>query len=156
MRKTCRRSRPRNRLACGFALLLVGWSLAAAAADLSPAGNPWITVWLGKTQVRAEVVTSPEKLYLGLSGRRDLPWGMGMLFVFPFREVQTFCMRGMLIPIDIIWIDQGRISGFHTNRQPHDPSNFTSPGPVDLVLEVPAGFVAATGLRPGMSVVLGP
>jgi hypothetical protein len=47
-----RRSRFGYWLASGFALVLVGWSLAAAAADLSPAGNPWVTIRLGEVQVR--------------------------------------------------------------------------------------------------------
>jgi uncharacterized membrane protein (UPF0127 family) len=41
-------------------------------------------------------------LYLGLSHRRDLPDGRGMLFIMPALEVQTFCMRGMQFPLDIL------------------------------------------------------
>ncbi len=137
--------------AAGFLLVLVMISLMgcgspATAPTHAPADNPVVTLRLGDTVVRAEVVSTPEKLYLGLGGRRELPWGTGMLFVLPDRRVQSFCMRGMLIPIDIIWIDQGRIIGIHENLQPDDPNSFQSPGPVTMVLEVPAGFVAATKL----------
>lgn len=130
-------------------LLLASLGNTLAAARLAPAGNPIETVRLGTTVLHVEVVSTAEKMYLGLGGRRHLPWGTGMLFLLPAREVQTFCMRGMLIPIDIIWIDQGRVVGFHENLQPQDAGTFQSPGPVDLVLEVPAGFVAATGLQRG-------
>ena len=139
---------PINILALALWLVLTGGKPALPAA-LSPAGNPIIPVRLGETVIRAEVVSSPEKLYLGLGGRRHLPWGTGMLFLLPERQVQSFCMRGMLIPIDIIWLDQNRVIGFQENLQPQDPGTFTSPGPVDLVLEVPAGFVAATGIQIG-------
>ena len=138
-----------------FVLLGVCWPGMASAERLpapAAAANPTVEVRLGQTVVRAEVVATPEKLYQGLSGRRRLPWGTGMLFVLPRREVQEFCMRGMLIPIDIIWIDGQRVIGFHENLQPQDQGTFASPGPADLALEVPAGFVARTGLRIGAAV----
>lgn len=137
-------------------LFLAGQGHTLTPAPLSPAGNPIETVRLGKNLLRVEVVSSPEKLYLGLGGRSHLPWGTGMLFLLPERQVQSFCMRGMLIPIDIVWIDQNRVIGFHKNRQPQDQGTFTSPGPANLVLEVPAGFVAATGLRRGDRLVRQP
>jgi uncharacterized membrane protein (UPF0127 family) len=55
----------------------------------------------------------------------------------------------MLIPIDIIWIAKDRIIGFHKNLSPKAPGIFTSPAPADVVLEMPAGFVASAGLRIG-------
>ncbi len=139
--------------------LLIWLSFPDLGQTLAPspclaADNPMVRLRLGETVVQAEVVSTPEKLYLGLGGRQHLPWGTGMLFLLPTREVQTFCMRGMLIPIDIIWIDQNRVIGFHENLQPQDPGSFTSPGPVNLVLEVPAGFVAATNLRLGAKLVV--
>ncbi|MGQ9921150.1 MAG: DUF192 domain-containing protein [Desulfobacca sp.] len=133
--------------------LLAGQGHTLPPAALSPAGNPVATVRLGETVLQVEVVSSPEKLYLGLGGRRHLPWGTGMLFILPQRQVQIFCMRGMLIPIDIVWLDQHRVIGFHENLQPLDAGSFSSPGPATLVLEVPAGFVAATGLRRGTELV---
>jgi len=136
----------------GWFFLMTGlyWPGAAAAGPmLAQVGDPTAVVRIGKTTVRAEVVTTPEKLYLGLSGRSRLPWGTGMLFVLPRREVQEFCMRGMLIPIDIIWIDGRQVIGFQENLQPRDRGIFSSPGPADLVLEVPAGFVAKMGVQVG-------
>jgi uncharacterized membrane protein (UPF0127 family) len=130
-------------------VLLVGGSTSAWAGTLSAAGNPMIPLRLNKTVVQAEVVFTPEKLYLGLGGRQQLPPGSGMLFIMPNLEVQEFCMRGMLIPIDIIWLAQERVIGFHQNLSPKDSGYFKSPGPADLVLEVPAGFVASAGLRIG-------
>lgn len=124
-------------------------STAAWAYQTSEAGNPIISVQLRTTVVQAEVVSSRDKLYLGLSGRRQLAPGTGMLFIMPGFEVQEFCMRGMFIPIDIIWIARDRVIGFHQNLSPQDPGTFCSPGPADLVLEVPAGLVTAAGLRTG-------
>jgi uncharacterized membrane protein (UPF0127 family) len=138
------------------ALALAGWLLfcevlpsTVRAAGISEAGNPIIPVQVNKTIVQAEVVSSPDKLLLGLGGRRQLARGTGMLFIMPTLEVQEFCMRGMLIPLDIIWISRDRVVGFHENLAPTDQGLFLSPGPADLVLEVPAGFVKSAGLRAG-------
>jgi uncharacterized protein len=112
-------------------------------------GNPIISLRLNRTVVQAEVVSSPEKLYLGLSGRPSLAPGTGMLFVMPSLEVQVFCMRDMRFAIDIIWLARNRIIGFHRNLPPNETETYTSPGPADLVLEVPAGFAAAAGMKVG-------
>lgn len=121
----------------------------ARGGELSPAGNPLVLLRLNQTVVRAEVVFTPDKLYLGLGGRKELPWGQGMLFLLPTFEVQEFCMRGMLIPIDIIWLAGDRVIGFHQRVSPQETGDLRSPGPADAVLEVPAGFVAAAGVRVG-------
>jgi uncharacterized membrane protein (UPF0127 family) len=130
-------------------LLVLGGCWPAEAQKTSKAGNPIVSVRLNQTVVQAEVVASLEKIYLGLGGRQHLAPGTGMLFIMPTLEVQHFCMRGMLIPIDIIWIAHDRIIGFHKNLSPNDPGTFTSPAPADVVLEVPAGFVGSAGLRVG-------
>ncbi len=131
------------------ACLLFNVGSTAWAQKLSAAGNPIIQVLVDSTVVQAEVVSSPGKLFLGLGGRRYLAPGSGMLFLMPTLEVQEFCMRGMLIPIDIIWICHDRIIGFEQNLSPKDPGIFSSPAPADLVLEMPAGFVKSAGLRVG-------
>jgi uncharacterized protein len=140
----------------GLACLIVAVWLSLAPScglaqdqKLSQYGNPIISLRLNQTVVQAEVISTPEKLYLGLGGRRRLAKGTGMLFMMPNLEVQQFCMRGMLISIDIIWLAQDRIIGFHKNLSPKDPGTFTSPAPADVVLEMPAGFVASAGLRIG-------
>ena len=137
-------------------MALAGWLLLFKvfptflwAYKISEAGNPITWVQLNKTIVKAEVVSTPDKLCLGLGGRRQLAAGHGMLFVMPTWDIQEFCMHGMLIPIDIIWISQNRIIGFHQNLSPKDSGNFLSPAPANLVLEVPAGFVKSAGLQVG-------
>jgi uncharacterized protein len=143
------------------ALALAGWLLfcevfasSVWAARISEAGNPIIPVQVNKTIIQAEVVSSPDKLLLGLGGRRQLARGTGMLFIMPALEIQEFCMRGMLIPIDIIWISRDRVVGFHQNLSPTDQELLLSPTPADLVLEVPAGLVKSAGLKAGDRVEL--
>jgi hypothetical protein len=130
-------------------VLSLGASSSVRALEQSAAGNPIIPVRLNRTVVQAEVVFTPEKLALGLGGRQSLAPGSGMLFIMPMQEVQEFWMQGMLFAIDIIWLAQGRIIGFHHSLSPQDPGTFKSPAPADMVLEVPAGFVKASGLKVG-------
>jgi uncharacterized membrane protein (UPF0127 family) len=117
--------------------------------EISPYGNPLLTLTLGGVQVKAEVVQSPEKIYLGLSYRPELPEGQGMLFLMPGLEVQYFCMRGMQFPLDIIWIKEGWVTGLAKNVPADFSGQVASPGPVDRVLEVPAGFSDRQGIRVG-------
>jgi len=136
-------------LLSGLFSLLVHLCGPAAAQPLSPYGNPVITVLVRGVAVRAEVVSSPEKLWLGLSHRPSLPPDGGMLFLLPAVEVQHFCMRGMRFPLDFLWIREGRVAGLTVNVAADFPGTVTSPVPVDQVLEVPAGFCTRHGIRVG-------
>lgn len=129
--------------------VLLGLAGLAAGQDGSAPGNPWLWVTIGKVTVQAEAVSTPERLYLGLSGRRELPEGRGMLFFMPEIEVQTFCMRGMRFPLDLIWIVDGRVAGLTRNVPPTFPGNLPSPVPVNYVLEVPGGFADRYGIKVG-------
>jgi uncharacterized membrane protein (UPF0127 family) len=123
-----------------------GW---AGGQGVSEHGNPWVRVAVGPVTMQAEAVRSPERLYLGLSYRRELPEGRGMLFFMPVKEVQNFCMRGMRFPLDLIWISDGRVAGLTRNVDPTFPGELTSPAPVDQVLEVPGGFADRYGIKAG-------
>lgn len=129
--------------------VLLGLAGPVAGQDVSASGTPWLWVTIGKVKVKAEAVSTPERLYLGLSYRRELPEGQGMLFVMPEIEVQTFCMRGMQFPLDLIWIVAGRVAGITPNVPPTFPGNLPSPTPVDYVLEVPGGFAGKYGIKVG-------
>jgi len=139
------------------AWVIAGLLLAALAGlaggdegqEVSEHGNPWVRVTVGKVTVLAEAVRTPERLYLGLSYRSELPEGRGMLFFMPDKEVQTFCMRGMRLPLDLIWISDGRVAGLTRNVPPTFPGNLNSPAPVTHVLEVPGGFADRHGIKTG-------
>ena len=128
---------------------LLGLAGGAGGQEVSPQGNPWVWVSIGNVKVKAEAVSAPGKLYLGLSYRRNLPEGRGMLFIMPTVEKQIFCMRGMGFPLDLIWIVDGRVAGITRNVPPTFPGELPSPRPVNYVLEVPGGFAAKNGLKTG-------
>ena len=143
----------RNLRAWGMAALLLtalsGGAGGAGGQEVSEQGNPWVRVSLGKVTVQAEAVRTPERLYLGLSNRSELPEGRGMLFFMPVKEVQSFCMRGMRLPLDFIWISEGRVAGLTRNVPATFPGELISPAPVTHVLEVPGGFADRHGIKTG-------
>jgi len=142
-------------------LTIAAWGLVLIAAVFflqgwhSPKGNPVKQVRVGGAVVQAEVVQSPDKVAQGLAGRRALDEGRGMLFLMPERKRQVFWMQGMRFPLDIIWVDQGRIIGLERNVPPGEEHIVTSPEPAAQVLEVPAGFSERRALKPGDKVTIG-
>ncbi|MBW1918140.1 MAG: DUF192 domain-containing protein [Deltaproteobacteria bacterium] len=128
------------KISSGLSLLLVLFLYTACLAELAAPENPTKEIFINGVRIKAEVVHTPEKIYQGLSGRKALPEGHGMLFVMPALECQHFCMRGMLFPIDIIWIANTRIIGLAQHLSPQDNGTFSSPAPANYVLEVSAGF----------------
>ena len=74
-----------------------------------------------------------------------------MLFVYSDHLTRTYWMKGMRFPIDIVWIDRGRVTGVVRNAPvPHGrPPLYSSVGPADHVLEMPAGWAARHGTKRG-------
>ena len=114
-----------------------------------------ITLKIADIRVTAEVVETKERLIQGLSGRKSLEENSGMYFVLPERKIATFWMKGMLFPLDIIWIDDGVIVDLDENipipTKDRTPS-LTSPQEVTHVLEVNAGFVNRHNIETGNTV----
>jgi uncharacterized membrane protein (UPF0127 family) len=102
--------------------------------------NPIKRVYIKNTVVRAEIVSSEEKIEQGLAGRKSLDQGTGMLFMMPADNIQHFWMQGMQFPIDIIWIEKGRVIGCERGIAPNDSNIYASPGFSSMVLEVNKGF----------------
>ena len=96
----------------------------------------------------------------GLSGRASLGANEGMIFIFKDSRYQSFWMKGMKIPIDIIWIKGETVIGFEKNVQPESGVNmlrlrtYSSPEAVEKVLEVPAGTVERLDIQVGDKAVL--
>jgi len=59
----------------------------------------------GKT-FQVECVVTPEALNKGLSGRKSLASGTGMLFIFQSLAMQSMWMPDMNFPLDIVWLDE--------------------------------------------------
>lgn len=111
---------------------------------------------IGDTELSVTVANSPIDQQRGLAGRTMLAENEGMIFLFSEPRLATFWMKGMLMPIDIIWIKNGLVIGVEKNAPPppavaydFDLALYNSPERVDAVLEVAAGFAERRGIGQG-------
>ncbi|MBF0287173.1 MAG: DUF192 domain-containing protein [SAR324 cluster bacterium] len=107
-------------------------------------------------QIDVEVADTPEKRHLGLSFRKELKPKKGMLFIFERRQMHSFWMKDMFIPIDIIWLDNHRIAHIeHSVPPPVDgesPITLNPEQEVNFVLELAAGQAESLNLKVGQKV----
>jgi len=101
-------------------------------------------VKINNLNIPVEVAADINSQQKGLSGREFLGEGKGMLFIFPKADYYQFWMPNMYFPIDIVWIEQGKIVGIEKNISnefnPQNPRFYQPPKPVSYVLEVNAGL----------------
>lgn len=94
-------------------------------------------------EINVELAISPEKKYLGLSHRENIPDDFGMLFLFFDKEIRTFVMRDMKFNLDIVFIDENEIVEIYKDLSFEEFNQnifYKSPVPVDKVLELKGGF----------------
>jgi hypothetical protein len=109
-----------------------------------------------------EIASSALEQTRGLSFRPSLGANDGMLFIFGTGSVQSFWMKDMNFPLDMIWISGTTVVGFTQNVPAPAPGTqlwelpiYPSPGNTDKVLEVSAGTVAKYNIRVGDTVTIG-
>ena len=137
--------------------IAIAVTLTACGSSSSPEQKRSVAVRINGAEVRAELAEGEPARERGLSGRAGLAEGRGMLFVYGDHIERTYWMKGMRFPIDIVWIDRGRVTGIERNLpvpQGHVPL-YSSRGPADRVLEVPAGWTGRHGVEPGDQVSIG-
>ncbi len=122
--------------------------------------NDRVEVKIHDQTIVAEIAETAEQKEKGLAGRTVLGANEGMLFPFSEKGSYGFWMKGMKIPIDIVWISGTTVVGFEENAPPPpdisaDDSKlpiYLPPSPIDNVLELQAGSVRTLGLRKGDTV----
>ena len=127
-----------------FALSLVACTFGGPDDALE--ADAWLEI-KGK-RVAVELVRTAEEQAKGLGERDTLAWDHGMYFEYSTPGFYAFWMKGMRFSIDIVWLRDGRIVGFETNIPFEKGGNGPTVRPrelVDAVLEVPAGYAAASG-----------
>jgi len=114
------------------------------------------TVTANDVPLAVRVADNPWERTRGLSGfeAEDVK-AQGMLFIFPEKEVRSFWMKGMKLDLDVVWIADGKVvavdMGVSAPKQGEEPERMTSnPIPVDMVLELPAGYANQFDINPGL------
>ncbi len=129
----------------------------------------------GNISVHAQVAKSQEQQEFGLMYRESLAEGSGMIFPFAQAGNYGFYMKNMKIPLDIIYAKPVQDSGNGNQQGTGNPANGMngksyqiikitrnfqpcksdpcpidySGGGADMVLEVPAGYAKAHGIKEG-------
>ncbi len=108
----------------------------------------------------AEIADTPEKRATGLMNRMALDDNAGMLFVFPTEQRQSFWMKNVRIPLDIMFVTADmRVFEIYRSVPPcaSDPcALYTSSAPIKYVLEVNSGFSERNGITSGDAVLIPP
>ncbi len=147
-------------------IIIVGLFVKKGPAGLGlPSSSPSSavkTIKVADKEITVEIARTKEERMKGLSGRKSLANDAGMLFIFDQPNVfPSFWMKDMLIPLDIIWINDNAVIDIDKNivapvsGTPDDSLQIYTPGgPVDYVLEVNSGFSNENKVKVGDSVDL--
>ena len=114
---------------------------------------------VGDQTILLEVAKTPEQQEIGLMFRTELPSDRGMLFPFGQTRMARFWMKNTLIPLDMVFLREGRVVAIEVNVPPCRKDPCPSYGPslwVDAVLELPAGRSAQLGLKVGDRLAIAP
>lgn len=99
-----------------------------------------------------ELADEPEERSRGLTFREGLPEWQGMLFIFDKPQTLSFWMKNTVIPLDIMFFDEGGKLVSTVTMEPctEDPCpTYPSATAAQYALEVPAGFVMQHGVGNG-------
>lgn len=143
--------------------LLILAAIAATSAGCTKMTTapvaPYTTALQAGTQkIFVQVVTTPQEMQQGLSGREKLGDNQGMLFNFGAGAGVTpqFWMKDMKFNLDLIWIKNNKIVSITKNAPKPEPGAkdsqlavYSSPAPVDAVLEVNAGWTDRNAVKIG-------
>ncbi|WP_370583756.1 DUF192 domain-containing protein [Oxynema sp. CENA135] len=112
------------------------------------------TLKVGEVEIELEVARSPAQKAIGLMHRDRLDPNRGMLFPFDPPQPVTFWMKNVSIPLDMLFLRDGRVQAIGANIPPctEDPCPTYGPPPeilIDNVIELPGGRAAELGIREG-------
>ena len=143
--------------------------VVTATATPAPTPSPTLEISAGRLLVEVgqgtfvvDVADDATERAVGLSGRDRLDDGEGMWFDLGVERKVGFWMRGMLIPLDMIWVDAG-LEVVAVSADVPVPAPGTEAGelalygpdvPVSYVLEINAGLASELGIEPGMRVTI--
>lgn len=134
----------------GFCLSVPGIVLACLLSSCA-VGTPTVTL-KGET-FTVEIAESPEQQAQGLMFRDSLAEGHGMLFTYRRPQPQSFWMKNVKFPIDILFFDgEQQLINVAARARPcrREPCrSYRSEGPAQYVLELNAGVAESLGVKPG-------
>ncbi|HBB30542.1 MAG TPA: hypothetical protein DDZ80_14590 [Cyanobacteria bacterium UBA8803] len=103
-------------------------------------------------RILLEVTQTPQQQQIGLMYRTSLAPDRGMLFSFNPPQTVSFWMRNVKIPLDMVFLRDGKVQAIATNVPPCTTTTCPTYGPetaIDQVIELRGGRAAELGLKVG-------
>ncbi|TQQ81331.1 DUF192 domain-containing protein [Halonotius terrestris] len=135
-------------------VIVGGGALAVSSGVFADDSYEWTTVTVVDSDTDAELATvdariadTPKKRFTGLSNTSSLGPNEGMLFIHGTEGQQSYVMRGMSFPIDIVFINaDGEIMTIHhADVDTYGPY----PGTGKYVLELPHNYTTDNDIAVG-------
>ena len=136
-------------------ILFVLLSLASCKSEKLPVKDIKIVRKDGtELIVKAEIAVKPEDRNHGFMGRKNIPDGTGMFFVFERDQLLSFWMKNTPHPLSIAYIDsKGKIRNIF-DMNPYSTDSIISTVSVRYALEVPKGWFKDNGITEGDQVII--
>lgn len=121
-------------------------------------GEPTYVVHINDVALEVTVADDTEERIQGLSGVESLRDFEGKLFIFDEADQHGIWMKDMIIPIDILWLDNKlRVVHIERNVMPSTyPDTFSPDEPTRFVLETKAHFVDSLKIKVGDRLIVPP
>lgn len=130
-----------------FFLLIIAIIIIILFSDNSPIVDQEIIITF-----KTKVLKTPEEITLGMMGKTFTGEFDALLFVMNKPESE-FWMKNCIVPLDVIFIDNGKITKIYHNCPPCKTEECkTYPGKGDLVIEMPGGTCKALNIKTGAKV----
>ena len=109
----------------------------------------------GKTvPIRVELARSIRELTKGYMGRKRIPEGTGMLFIFRKDQKLNFWMKDTPVALSIAFISSNGEIRETRDMTPFSHESVESSTPVRYALEVPQGWFKRNNVGPGSTIEL--
>jgi uncharacterized protein len=138
-----------------LALAVAGCGSGKAPDPVSPPKSisERFTIGVGGHPARLQVAVLQSEQEHGLMQRRDLGRDEGMIFVDPRPRALSFWMRNTPEPLDLGYLSHDGVIEEIYGLLPYDERPVSSHGDqLQYALEMPQGWFAANGIRPGSRV----
>lgn len=113
--------------------------------------RPFVTMFIHKTYIDAELAETDLELQLGLASRKSISNDRGMLFLFNTDDLHGIWMKDMEFPVDVLWLSETfKVVSVKESALPDSfPLIFEPDVPARYVVEVNDGFVKKHDIKIG-------
>jgi uncharacterized protein len=124
-------------------------ALPAAALETYKTSELTIFTANGPQKFTVELALSEPQREQGLMFRRNLAPDAGMLFDMETTQPIVMWMKNTLIPLDMVFVDGGKIVGIHERAVPLSTDMIPAQAPARYVIELNGGAVERLGIKIG-------